>query len=76
MNCKSENRRDYLTAKMLGWREVANCGIDKYERARGLRNVRRLAAAHPDIAVDCGLGELMNGISGSCTDLAKGCPDE
>jgi hypothetical protein len=55
MNCNVENRRDYLITKMLGWSEVANCGIDSFERTRGRRNLRRLIRVHPDVAVDCGL---------------------
>jgi hypothetical protein len=66
MNCNPRNRRDYLIAKMLGWRELASCGIDVYERARGRRNIRRLAVAHPDVAIDCGLGQLVD-LSGGGT---------
>ena len=55
MNCRSESRRGYLEAKIRGWQEVANCGVDKFERARGRRNLRRLIRVHPDVALDCGL---------------------
>jgi hypothetical protein len=55
MNCNVQNRHDYLEAKIRGWEEVANCGVNKFERARGRRNLRRLIRVHPDIAVDCGL---------------------
>ena len=61
MNCNPANQHDYLVAKMHGWREVANCGVDRYERARGHRNLKRLMGAHPDIARDCGLGRLVDG---------------
>jgi hypothetical protein len=55
MNCNACNRRAYLAARICGWREVASGGVDKFERARGRRNLRRLAQAHPDIAAECGM---------------------
>lgn len=55
MNCNPKNRRGYLTAKMLGWRELASCGIDSYERARGRKNLRQLVREHPEIAGECGM---------------------
>lgn len=57
MNCKIENRSDFLKAKIVGWREVTSCGVDRYERARGRRNLKRLIGAYPAIAVDCGIGQ-------------------
>lgn len=57
MNCNLENRRDYLEAKIRGWRELAVCGIDRFERSRGRRNLRRLASAHPEVASDCAVNE-------------------
>ena len=57
MNCNPKNQRNYLVAKILGWKEVASCGVDRYERARGRRNLRRLASAHPGIASDCAVNE-------------------
>jgi len=55
VNCNPENYRAYLSAKILGWKEVADYGVDKYERARGRRNFWRLVRAHPEIAADCGV---------------------
>jgi hypothetical protein len=63
MNCNSENRHDYLRAKIRGWKEVAICGIDKFERARGRRNLKRLTGAHPGIAAECGFGQPGSGMS-------------
>jgi hypothetical protein len=57
MNCSLQNRHDFLRAKIRGWQQVANCGVHRYERARGRRNLRRLASAHPEIATDCGIGQ-------------------
>jgi hypothetical protein len=65
MNCNPKNQHDHLVAKILGWREVANCGVDHCERVRGRRNLRRLANTHPEIAADCGIGGASNEGSGS-----------
>ena len=62
MNCKSQNRHDYLEAKIREWQEVANCGVDEFERARGRRNLRRLTGTHPEIAADCGIGQPRSGM--------------
>jgi len=58
MNCSAQNRNAYLIAKFQGWREVANCGITKSERARALRNLKYLARTYPDIARDCGVAAV------------------
>ena len=61
MNCNPQNRTYYLAARIRSWREVAECGVDRYERARGRRNFWRLVLAHPGIAADCGVRALATG---------------
>jgi len=64
MNCRIENYNALIARKMSGWNELANCGVDKFERARGRRNLRRLTGNHPEIAVDCEIGQPRSGMSG------------
>jgi hypothetical protein len=72
MNCRNENYNTFITRKMLGWRELAVYGVDRYERARGRRNLRSLLDAHPDVAVDCGLGLLADLLSGHTESQVPG----
>ena len=64
MNCNMASRRGYLEAKIRGWSELANCGVDRFEQARGRRNLRRLVGAHPQMAAECGVGQPANGMCG------------
>ncbi len=72
MNCRGENYNAFIAMKMSGWKEVANCGIDKFEQTRGRRNLRALADAHPEIAAECGLGQSANGMGGSTMFETRG----
>jgi len=55
MNYRAENRTQFIAAKLLGYREVASCGVDVYERARARKNLRRLVHDHPGIALELGM---------------------
>lgn len=61
MNCIKERYTAFIARKMSSWKELALYGLDKYERARGRRNFRRLLLAHPGIAADCGVRALAMG---------------
>jgi hypothetical protein len=58
MNCKAENYELFVRFRAYQWSEIAAGAIDKYQRAWGRKNYRRLVRNHPEIFAPQGPTEL------------------
>jgi hypothetical protein len=50
----AENRQAIIAHRMGQWLQLAVGAIERYDRARGLKNYLRLIRHHPDIATKFG----------------------
>ena len=57
MNCKPQNRLDFIEAKMRDWADIARNTNDKCVRERAQRNLTNLIQRYPQFAEELGLSD-------------------